>query len=270
MNRDEKTGIIYKSWRAHSPEAVLLLVHGMGASSVRWEHLARFFLVNNITSYAIELKGFGETAGLKGHIDSFQIYYRDIQVLYEIIKRENSGKKIFLIGESMGGLISFVLAGLKPDLFAGVICLSPNFKSTLKFSWLGYLKIYFSMVFAPRKQFKMPFNSGMCTRDPESQKAMDSDSREHRLATARLLFNVLFAQRRANILKDKINIPVLFLLAGDNDQLSDSPYAKIVFKGMNSEDKQIIQYPQMYHALSVELGREKLFEDILKWLRKRY
>jgi alpha-beta hydrolase superfamily lysophospholipase len=270
LNRDEKTGIIYNSWRCAFPEAVVLLVHGLGGNSSRWEYLARFLLEKNITSYAIELKGFGETEGLKGHIDSFRIYYRDIQSLYDIIERENSGEKIFLIGESMGGLISFVLAGLKPDLFSGVICISPNFKSTLKFSWSDHLKIYFSMVFNPRRQFEMPFDSRMCTRDPECQKLMDTDPLEYRLATASLLFNVLLAQRQAHSLKNKIRKPVLFLLAGDNDQLSDSAQSKKVFKDLKTEDKEIIQYPQMYHALSIESGREKVFEDILKWLRKRY
>ncbi|MFH1397756.1 MAG: lysophospholipase [Candidatus Omnitrophota bacterium] len=269
MERDEKTGIIYKTWVCPSPRAVFLLVHGLGAFSGRWDLLADFFLRNNISSYAIELKGFGETEGLKGHVDSFDIYLSDICLLYEIIKRENSGKNIFLVGESMGGLISFLLVGLKPDLFDGLICLSPAFKNRLKFRLTEKIKIYFGMLFLPRKQFKMPFDSRMCTRDPDCQKAMDTDKREHRLATPRLLFNILLAESRVNSLKEKIKIPVLFLLAGNADKLTVPEEAKAVFKGLKARDKEIIQYPDMYHSLSVELAREKIFEDILIWVSKR-
>jgi alpha-beta hydrolase superfamily lysophospholipase len=98
---------------------------------------------------------------------------------------------------------------------------------------------------------------------------MDTDTREHRLATPRLLFNILLAEGRINSLKEKIKIPVLFLIAGDADKLTGPEEAKAVFNGLKAEDKEIIQYPDMYHSLSVELGREKIFEDILLWVRKR-
>jgi alpha-beta hydrolase superfamily lysophospholipase len=269
LERDEKTGIIYKTWGCPSPKAVFLLVHGLGAFSGRWGFLADFFLRNNISSYAIELKGFGETEGLRGHIDSFSIYIRDILSLYEIIKRENSGKNIFLIGDSMGGLISLLLAGPKPDSFAGLICFSPAFKNRMKFSLAEKIKIYLGMVLYPRKQFKMPFDSQMCTRDPDCQKAMDADKREHRLATPRLLFNLLLAQSRVNSLKEKIKIPVLFLIAGDSDKLTDPGESKAVFNGLKTKDKEIIQYTDMFHSLTIELGREKVFGDILTWVNKR-
>lgn len=269
LNRDELTGIICKKWESPSPKAVFLLVHGLGAFSGRWDLLACFFLKNGISSYAIELKGFGETEGLKGHIESFDIYFNDILSLREIIKRENQGKKIFLVGESMGALICFLLAGLEPDLFNGLICLSPAFKSRLKFSPVDKIKIYACALFNPRKQFKVPFDSLMCARDVDSRKTMDTDIREHRLATARLFSNIVFAEMRANFLKNKIKIPVLFQVAGDFDKLTDPEEAKRVFRGLKTRDKEIIEYPQMYHSLSVELDREKIFQDMLEWVNKR-
>ncbi len=269
MNRDEEAGIIYKKWECPSPKAVFLLVHGLGAFSGRWDLTASFFIKNGISSYAIELKGFGETEDLKGHVDSFKIYLNDILSLRAIIKRENQGKKIFLVGESMGALISFLLVGRKPDLFDGLICLSPAFKSRLKFSLVERSKIYACALFNPRKQFKVPFDSLMCTRDADSRKTMDTDIREHRLATARLFSNIVFAEIRANFLKNKIKIPVLFQVAGDFDKLIDPEEAKKVFKGLKTKDKEIIEYPQMYHSFSVELDREKIFQDMLDWVTRR-
>jgi alpha-beta hydrolase superfamily lysophospholipase len=269
LHRDENTGIIYKRSECPSPKAVFLLVHGLGAFSGRWDLLADFFLQNGISSYAIELRGFGETKKLKGHIDSFDIYFNDIRHLHDIIKRENSGKKIFLIGESMGALISFLLAGLKPDLFDGIVCISAAFKSKLKFNLSEYIKILFFMMFDPKKQLQMPFDSKMCTRDADCQKAMDTDEREHRLATPRLLLNIALAEMRVNSVKDKIKIPALFLVAGEFDELTDSDEVKRVFEGLKTKDKEIIQYPEMRHSLSVELGREKIFGDILTWVNKR-
>ena len=84
-------------------------MHGLGGYSERWKALAEFFYKRNISSYALELKGFGETSDLKGHIDSFDIYLNDIKSLQRIVAKENPEKKIFLLGESLGGLLSFLL-----------------------------------------------------------------------------------------------------------------------------------------------------------------
>jgi len=269
LMRDEKTGITYRRWLCPLPKASLLLVHGLGASNVRWDFLASFLLQYTISSYAIELQGFGETQGLKGHIDSFDTYFHDIQSLCDIIKRENNGKNIFLVGDSMGGLISFLFAGLRPDLFDGLICISALFKSRLKFNFLEYINIFVSMIFNPKKQVRMPFDAQMCTRDAAYQKVMDMDPREHRLATPKLLRNIIHAQMRVRAVKNKIKVPTLFLIAGDLDALIDPEEVKRVFHGLKTEDKEIIQYPQMYHSLLVELGREKMFHDIVQWVQKR-
>jgi acylglycerol lipase len=265
---DEKSGIRYRVWGLTDPKAVLLLVHGLGAHSGRWDFLAEFFLPKGISSYAIELKGFGEAKGLKGHIDSFDIYYDDVRRLRDIISTENPGKKIFIAGESLGGLISFMMAVREPDLFDGLICVSPAFASRLKLTFLKYLQVFFASLFNRSKQFHMPFTSEMCTRDEDYRKVMDSEPREHRLATAKLLYNTFIAQMRVSMMKTHIEIPVLFLLAGE-DSLVSPEKSERVFAGLKSNDKNIIFYPGMYHALSIELGREKVFEDILEWTRDR-
>ena len=258
-------GVFYREWKVCAPKAVILLVHGLGAHSGRWSFLSEFFLKNNISSYAIELKGFGETRGLKGHIGSLDIYFSDIRAIRNVISQENPGKKIFILGESMGGLIAFLIVGRKERLFDGLICISPAFKSRIKFSLIEYIKITASSLYGPRKQFKVNFDSSMCTRDNEYLKVLDSDPGEHRLATSKLLLNLVFAQIKAAGLKDKIISPVLFLLAGC-DKLVDPESSERIFDNLNLKDKTLIVYSDMYHALSIDVGREKVFSDILKWI----
>jgi len=266
---DDRSGIVYKKWPLNDPKAVFLLVHGLGGYSDRWNFLAEFFLKQNISSYSIELKGFGETKDLKGHIDSFDIYYQDIESLLNIIKKELPGKKVFIIGESMGGLIAFLLTALKPNLFDGLICFSPAFSSKLQFSLLNYLKTFAFLIFNPKKTIDVPFDDAMCTRDEDYRKVMEFDPRELRIASARLLFNILIGGIEANSLKSKINIPTLFLTADKFDTITDVEAMKKVFSGLTVKDKQLIVYPEMFHAISIDLGREKVFADILSWIDKR-
>ncbi len=269
MLKDKRTGIIYERWRTPSPpEAVFLLVHGLGAHSGRWAFLGEFFLLSGISSYSLELRGFGETEGLKGHADSLDLYLNEMIALRDIIVGENPGRDIFLVGESFGAILSILLAAGRKKLFKGLICLSPAFTSKMKAPVSFYLKILFSFFKDPKKQFIIPFDSSMCTRDAEYRRKMDSDPREHRLATAGFIVKLLIGQLKAMRAKKELDLPVLFLISGE-DKLVDAGVSERVFKGINSADKTLIKYPGMYHALSIELGKEKVFEDIAEWVRER-
>jgi alpha-beta hydrolase superfamily lysophospholipase len=260
---------LFRRWGPSQAKAVLLLVYGLGAHTGRWEWLANFFAQKGYASYAIELRGFGETKDLpRGHVDSLKIYYRDIRQLATLIRKENPGKKIFVLGESLGGLLAYMTAHLYPEHFAGLIAISPYFKSSLKLPLYEYPLIFLSLLYHPRKLFHIPFNAAMLTRDPEEQKAVESDPRELRLSSSGLLFMILVEQLRAKRLAKSIGLPTLFLLSG-KDLLVDPGTSKAILKKIKIADKTLIEYPEMLHALSIELGREKVFNDILGWLEGR-
>ncbi|MEK6563516.1 MAG: lysophospholipase [Candidatus Omnitrophota bacterium] len=263
--QNKKNDIFYRRWSAQEPQVVLLLIHGLGAHTGRWEFLGDFFQKNNISSYALELKGFGQTQGERGDIDSLNTYFQDMRSLSDIIKRENPGKDIFLLGESMGALICFLYAALEPQAFSGLICISPAFANKLPFSLWTYLNIGLALIFNPKRYFPVPIAPEMCTRDLEYQKIIEADPLDKHTATARLYWNILKAQKKVGSLGDKINIPFLVLTAGE-DRVVDSLAAREIFNSLRIKDKKLINYPAMRHALSIESGREKIFGDILGWI----
>ena len=266
--KDEKTGVVYRKWSAPSPKAVLLLVHGISTHSGRWQFLAEYFLTNNISSYAIEMKGFCLPKGLKAPQESLDSFFNDICHLCDLIKKECPGCKIFVIGESAGGIVSFLSATLKPDYFDGLVCISPAFASKIDLNLADYLKIFTSSISDPGRQFTLPIAPDMCTRDSDYLKIVDSEREQYQCTTARLLVGLIFAQIRCRMLRSKIKIPVLFLIAGD-DNIVDPMVSVKMFKSLRIRDKKLIEYPGMRHSLSIELGRELIFHDIFKWLQER-
>ncbi|MCM8761354.1 MAG: lysophospholipase [Candidatus Omnitrophica bacterium] len=259
---------MYRQWGCSLPRAAIIMVHGLGGHSNNWEFVANFLAAHGISCYSIELKGFGRTDGIRGHIDSLNTYIKDVRRLYSIVKREHRRLPVFIAGESMGGLIGFLTVIKKPRLFRGLICLSPGFKSSLKFSLMEYFRMITARFYRPHKQFVMPFTSDMCTRDPECKRIMDSDTLEHKFATPKLLQSILLGQLSSRLFKHKIRTDTLFLLAGA-DTFVSSEASRNIFKGIGFENKQIIEYPEMRHSLTMELGREKVFNDILHWINRR-
>ena len=261
--------IMYRCWNVPSPKAVLLLIHGLGAHSARWDFLAGFFAERGYASYAIELRGFGRTKERpRGHIDSFRDYDRDILHLGEIIGREHPGLKVVLLGESMGALIAFNLACLHPEMFAGQVLISPVFKNGIKFPLSAYLTLVANILIRPRKTIAIAFTSDMCTRDTSYCQVMDANPDELRSASLKLLMNIMSEQKKAKRLAEDLTVPTLFQVAGQ-DQLVDARAERKMFEKLKTRDKTLLDYPEMFHALSIELGRERVFRDILEWLEKK-
>ncbi len=258
----------YRRWEVPGPKAVFLLVHGLCAHTGRWEQAADFFAKKGFSSYAVELPMHGSSAGPHSAPGYFNTYYSDILRLREIAAKENPSKKIFLVGESMGGLIAFLLGANNPGSFDGVICISPAFTSRLTFPLGDYFKWLAALFYDRGREFNMPFTAAMCTRDVEYRKKMEADPRERRQVPANLLFDILVSQMSVGLVKNKLRIPVLFLLAGA-DTIVDSPGVRKIFDALRTADKSLIEYPGMCHALSIDTGKEVVFADMLSWAEKR-
>ena len=153
-------------------------------------------------------------------------------------------------------------------LFNGLILLSPAFKTKYKLPIWDYIKVFGSMFYNPMKQFYLHFVPKMYTRDVECQKRIAIDEQEGNVATAQLLTRIVLAQLSAAFTRKKLDLSVLFLLSGV-DMIVNSKASRKLFRTLRDKDKSVIEYSTMYHALSIDIGREKVFGDILQWVENR-
>jgi alpha-beta hydrolase superfamily lysophospholipase len=263
------TDFLYRRWDASPARAVFLLVHGLGAHTARWNFLADHFAARGFPSYGIELRGFGRTPERpRGHIDSLRLYEDDILALRRLIETEYPGRKVILLGESLGGLIVFNMAARFPQEFAGQVLIAPAFKNGMKFPLSAYFTLATRFLIQPRRTVAVPFTSAMCTRDPEYRAVMDANPDELREASLKLLMSTMGGQSRARKAAAATAVPVLFLAPGD-DRLVDERAGKKLFARIGPAEKKLIEYPDMLHALSIDRGRERVFDDILEWVEGR-
>ena len=97
----------------------ILLIHGLGGSHVNWSAVAEP-LTEHGSVRAIDLIGFGRTPpnGRSCGIAS----QRDMVVEY---LRRHAGAPTVLVGNSMGGLISLLVAGAEPELVDSMVLVDP-------------------------------------------------------------------------------------------------------------------------------------------------
>jgi len=259
--------VFYAGWETSSPNAVIVLVHGLGGYSGRFFELGPFLAGKGLQVYAIELKGFGGSPSEKGHIGNFKTYTEELKTLVKLAKNKTPGKKVFVFGESMGGLITLDFSMHHRDMIDGIILVSPALKDRLPIPTRKKIAIFLTSIFNPRRRFNAEFNAEMFTRDPAMAKKINEDPMEVRSLSAKFFLSIMKALIYVNMNPKRIKLPLLMLLAGKDKMVSSEAAGKF-FRKVSSKDKELKSYSDMYHALYVDKGREKVFDDIVDWIEK--
>jgi len=104
-------------WRGADPEPVILL-HGWMDTGETFQFLADA-MSDRWTLVAPDLRGFGRTEWPAGGY-WFPDYYADLDALLDLLVPDTP---VTLIGHSMGGNISTMFAGIRPDRVRRVVCI---------------------------------------------------------------------------------------------------------------------------------------------------
>ncbi|MCK4561892.1 MAG: alpha/beta fold hydrolase, partial [Flavobacteriaceae bacterium] len=123
------TNFYGKYFQPKAVKAVVVLVHGMGEHSKRYEKFViPFYNKNSISVLTFDQFGHGLTEGKKGHNPNFEAVLDSVQEMLKKAKIIFGNKPTFLYGHSMGGnvVINYVLR--RKNNLTGVIATSPFLK----------------------------------------------------------------------------------------------------------------------------------------------
>jgi pimeloyl-ACP methyl ester carboxylesterase len=110
-----------------APRERALCVHGLGGASTNWTDLAALLAVR-FDGWALDLPGFGRSQPPPRGRYSIRDHVRAvIDVLEHIVAQPGAaqGRPVHLLGNSLGGLVSLLVASGRPDLVATLTLVSP-------------------------------------------------------------------------------------------------------------------------------------------------
>jgi lysophospholipase len=151
---------------------------------------------------------------------------------------------------------------------AGCVLSSPFFRSRLTPPrlkvFLGrLLEPWFGWIATPTG-----LSAKWMSSDPEMVAQSEADNLTVGVATLRWYFRHLQAQQRVLARAGDFRLPLL-VLAGQADPLADPAAAEDFYRRAASTDKTFIAYPGLLHELLRETQRQKVFTDILSWMKQR-
>jgi alpha-beta hydrolase superfamily lysophospholipase len=245
--------------------AALLLVHGLGEHSSRYEHVARHCTRRGFAIYTLDHYGHGKSDGHKGHVQKFSVYLDGVSALLDKIKQEQPGKPIFLVGHSMGGLIAATYLLDNQANFAGCVLSGPALKTDAAPPGIVLAFNRLLSILVPTAPV-VQLDASAVSRDPEVVRAYVSDPLVfHGKYTSRLVSEMTATMRDTLARSADIRLPVM-LLHGEDDALTSPAGSRELFENAGSEDKTLKIYTGLYHEVFNEPEQAQVLADMSDWL----
>jgi len=253
-----------------TPKAVINLVHGYGEHSERYDYWAMKFTEKGYLVHAIDYRGHGKSDGRRGHINQFDDFLNDIDVLVKESKKLYPNLSQFIYGQSLGGNIVTHYILTRDNNFKGAILSSPWYK--LSFDPSVLMLFFARMMKKVYPKFTQNTNLDVkaFTHDKKIIDAFIADPLVHGKMSARMFYEIYSAGRRVLENADKINLPVL-IQHGNNDKITSIKASK-EFADKAQDLKKDVTYKEwegMYHELHNELEKDEIFEFVYEWIMKK-
>src|SRR4030042_691159 len=186
------TEIFFQNWCVDNPKGVIVITHGLGEHSGRYDNIINTLKGNRISIYALDHRGHGRSGGKRGRVDSFMDYVYDLKLFIDLIKEENSTVPLILLGHSMGGAIACKYSITYSEDLDGLILSSPAFifGGTAP-KWKKKIGIFLSK-YLPGLAMPTGLPTKDLSHDPYVIEAYENDRLVHDLMSTRL--NTEFAK----------------------------------------------------------------------------
>ena len=270
----EGVRIHFHVWRVGKPKAIVQIAHGLGEYAARYENLAQDLVAAGYTVYADDHRGHGQT-GVEQHggdrsklgrlgPGGMNATVESVRQFSGIIRRENPGVRLVLLGHSWGSVIAQKLIDAHADEYDAVV-LSGTALRTLRHMNGGKLNKKHAHLGTTGYEW--------LSRDPAVSQAFLSDDLTFS-AEAIALFGLpdalrLLGKPSKNMKRD---IPLL-IQVGSDDPFGGEQSAVLLAEAYLSRsrlsDVELIVYSDARHEIYNEINSADVVADLIRWVDAR-
>lgn len=243
------------------------IVHGIGEHIGRYTHVFQYLNGRGYGVFGHDHRGHGQSEGERVYFDSFDIPVRDLKARVDSVRADHPGVKMFMLGHSMGSLISTLYMQRYEETMTGWIstgsplCVDKTIPAPVAFLLRGLAKV------APKLKL-LPVKPETVSRDPAVVAAYQNDPYvNHEKTKLGMVVNFAKALAEARSKLAKITLPAL-IMHGTGDMLCPPEGSDILYNGISSQDKTLKTYPDFYHELHNEPEQGEVLAYIGDWLNE--
>lgn len=253
------------NWIPEKFDKVMVIVHGIGEHTGRYDNVAAYFMERGFAVTGIDHYGHGKTDGQRGASKGFEFMFDYLQEFLHHVKTEFN-KPVVMYGHSMGGgVLTGFLLKRQPNLLAAVISAPALIIGTRPGPILkGILKTITSVV--PNIRIPQGLDINKISHDQTAVEKFRNDPLRHGKLSFRLANDMI--QNGAWCLKHASDLHVKTLLIhGNADEFTavegsrqfaaSAPAQLITFK----------EWDSLYHEMHNEPESKEVLGYIANWLK---
>jgi acylglycerol lipase len=258
--------LYYQAWLPAGPRrrAVLVNLHGLGDHSGLYPTLASHFPTRGIALYGFDMRGNGRSPGQRAYLRHWSDYRGDLHAFIGRVRKSEPGLPLFVLGNSLGGLVVLEYALHYPGALDGVIAAAPPLGDVGVPPLLMALGRAVSRIL-PRFSLQVGMDLSGLARDPRVVEAILADPLFHRRGTARLSTEVTATIARVQEDASRLVTPLL-ILHGSADRMVPPDGSRQFFRRTRLADREFREYPDAYHCLFADLNHEEVLQDLERWI----
>ena len=261
--------LFYRRWApTERPGGVIVIAHGLGEHSGRYDYVARRFAGHGYATWALDHRGHGQSEGDRVFVDRFTTYETDLETFRQLATGTDAGLRAVLLGHSMGGAIAVGHVIDHPDRFDALVLTGPVLDPGR-----GVAK---PMVVIGKLASKLLPKAGLIaldatkvSRDPAVVADYQNDPLVHHgKITARLGAELLDRAARFPRELGRVRLPVL-VIHGTDDTLVPVHSSRDAVPMFGSEDVTYREETGLYHEVLNEPERDRIIDGIVEWIDAR-
>ena len=246
----------------------VIMSHGLQSHSGWFAQSAAFIAGLGHPVYSMDRRGSGLSQAKRGDMKDFKVMVADIQTVARFIAKRHAIKQSFVLGHCFGAIPATAYAAEYPANVKGLILTTPAFytKSEPSFFW----KLRILVTPSGRGNFMVPnpLETTQFTELAEYQQFIQSDTLSLNAATGDFYYQVHRARKFIHKNIAKLTMPVFMGIAGE-DPICDNKRNLAFFHNIPAADNTLIEYNDARHILEFSPEKEKYFDDLAYWLKRR-
>jgi acylglycerol lipase len=270
----QNVSLFMRAWVPESPRRAIVVVHGVGEHSGRYEVFGDWFARSGAAVYSFDLRGHGRSGGPRGHADCFDDYLNDLEIFLQIVREAWADLPLCLVGHSMGGL---VVAASAVDRNPDVTCIATSGAALMVSPAFSRTKVRlarFVRSFAPSLSFESGIDHKMLSSIDEVVEKYGRDELVHGRVSTSLAVALFDTIERVRLGGKKVARPML-LMHGALDRIcppegSDAFYRSLAgaAKEAGAPRAELRIYSRSLHEIFLDVESEIVFSDLLHWIEQ--
>ena len=249
--------LMTREWECADPKAHVLIVHGLGEHSGRWEHVGGFLAGRGYASLSFDQRGHGASGGRRTHVESFDEYLDDVELVFSSFSEELPR---IIYGHSMGGLISTLYAESDRPQADMYVLSAPAIDAEVP----ALLRAATSVLgrLTPRLALPNSINGEQLSRDPLVGERYFADPLIETKVTTSFGLAMLAAMPAARSRLAVLEKPILVIHGADDPLVP--PQASAPLAAVPSVERKL--FPGLRHEIHNEPEHDEVLGFVADWL----